>query len=67
MPTQGASNGLTLGELRGADYDDERWESLLDQMTVTEMQDLIANCGYQTIAVSSIDKVSTIDTMDRQA
>lgn len=62
MPTQGASNGLSLGELRGADYDDERWESLLDQMTVTEMQELIANCGYQTIAVGSIDKVSTIDT-----
>lgn len=62
MPAQGASNGLTLGELRGVDYDDERWESLLDQMTVTEMQDLIANCGYQTIAVNSIDKVATIDT-----
>ena len=62
MPTQGASNGLTLGELRGADYDDERWESLLDQMTVTEMQELIANCGYQTIAIGSIDKASTIDT-----
>lgn len=62
MPTQGASNGLRLQDLRGADYKDERWELLLDQMSVQDMQDLIANCGYQTIAVSSIDKVATIDT-----
>lgn len=62
MPEQGASNGLKLADLRGADYDDEQWELLLDEMSVQEMSELIANCGYQTAAISSIDKVSTIDT-----
>ncbi len=61
MPTQGADNGIKLADLRGADYDDERWELLLDEMTVEEMDDLIALGGYQTKAESSIDKVQTID------
>ena len=32
MPTTGTDNGIRLNELRGADYDDERWELLLDQI-----------------------------------
>ena len=31
MPTTGADNGLTLEDVRDADYDDPRWEKLLDQ------------------------------------
>lgn len=61
MPTTGADNGMKLADLRGADYDDERWETLLDQMTVTEMDDLIALGGYQTKAESSVDKYATTD------
>mgnify|MGYP000767779534 FL=1 len=34
MPTTGADNGLTLADMRDADYDDPRWEKLLDQLTV---------------------------------
>ncbi len=61
MPTTGADNGLVLADLRGADYDDENWDKLLDQMTVEEMDDLIALGGYQTKAEKSIDKVQTYD------
>ena len=61
MPVTGANNGLKLADLRGADYDDERWDTLLDQMTVTEMDDLIALGGYQTKAEASVDKYATID------
>ena len=61
MPTTGARNNMQLSELRGAEYDDERWETLLDQLSVTEMDDLIAFGGYQTAAISSIGKVQTID------
>ena len=61
MPTTGASNGLTLADLRGVDYDDAQWDSLLDQMTVSDMDGLIALGGYQTSAVSSIGKVQTVD------
>lgn len=61
MPTTGAKNGLKLADLRGADYDDPRWESLLDQLTVEEMEEMIAMAGYQTGAMDSVGKVGTLD------
>lgn len=61
MPVTGADNGLELKALRGADYDDPQWETLLDQMTLSEMDTVIALAGYQTPAASSISKVQTID------
>ena len=61
MPTTGADNGIRLNELRGADYDDERWDDLLDQLTVEDMTNMIALSGYQTPAMDSVGKVQTID------
>ncbi|WP_449495013.1 glycoside hydrolase family 3 C-terminal domain-containing protein [Bifidobacterium rousetti] len=61
MPTTGAKNGLRLADLRGADYDDPRWDKLLDEMTVDEMTKLTSLAGFQTAAVKSIDKVATND------
>ena len=59
--TTGAKNGLKLVDLRGVDYNDAKWDQLLDQMTIDEMQQLIGFGGYQTAAVSSIEKVRTND------
>lgn len=61
MPTTGAKNGMTLADMRGKDYDDESWDKLLDQLTISEMQDLIAHGGFQTAAATSVGKVSTVD------
>ena len=61
MPVTGADNGLTLADLRGADYDDERWDELLDQLTVDDMSNMIALSGYQTSAMDSVGKVATVD------
>ena len=61
MPTTGADNGLTLADMRDADYDDPRWEKLLDQLTVDEMANMIAMAGYQTAAMDSVGKVATLD------
>ncbi|MEQ2415003.1 glycoside hydrolase family 3 N-terminal domain-containing protein [Blautia acetigignens] len=61
MPTTGADNGLTLADMRDADYDDPRWEKLLDQLTVDEMTNMIAMAGYQTAAMDSVGKVATLD------
>ena len=61
MPTMGADNGLTLADMRDADYDDPRWEKLLDQLTVDEMANMIAMAGYQTAAMDSVGKVATLD------
>lgn len=61
MPTTGADNGLTLADMRDADYDDPRWEKLLDSLTVDEMANMIAMAGYQTAAMDSVGKVATLD------
>ena len=61
VPTTGADNGLTLADMRDADYDDPRWEKLLDQLTVDEMANMIAMAGYQTAAMDSVGKVATLD------
>lgn len=59
--TTGAKNGLKLVELRGVDYNDPKWDDLLDQMTIEDMQQTIGFGGYQTAAVTSIEKVRTND------
>lgn len=61
MPVTGVENGLTLEEMRGLDYDDDKWEQLLDQLTISDMNEMIALGGYQTSAAGSVGKVQTTD------
>ena len=60
-PTTGAKNGLKLKDMVGVDYNDAQWDAFLDQLTVSDMDSLIALGGYQSVAVSSIGKVQAID------
>ncbi len=61
MPTTEAQNGLTLSDLVGKDYDDEQWDLLLDQMSVSDMVTLINTGGWKTAAIESVGKVATSD------
>lgn len=61
MPTTGAKHGLKLADLRGKSFDDASWDKLLDQLTIDEMQDLIAHGGFQTAAAPSVGKSTTVD------
>ena len=61
MPTTGASNGLSLIDLRGKDFDDEAWDTLLDQLSVDEMTTMLNDCAYNTGAVESISKPETAE------
>lgn len=61
MPTIGAKNGVKLEELRGASYDDEKWELLLDELTIADMDTMIALGGYQTSPATTVGKVQTVD------
>ena len=61
MPTTGAKNGVKLADLRGLDYEDAKWDELLDELTVSDMDTLIALGGYQTAPVKEIGKVQTVD------
>lgn len=61
MPAMGADNGLTLYELTGLDYDDPKWEELLDQLSFDDMVKLINIGGWQTTEVKSVGKIATSD------
>lgn len=61
MPTLEADNGLTLASLIGADYDDEMWDELLDQLTFEEMVQTITLGFHNTAAIPSIGKAATKD------
>lgn len=59
---QGKSgNAPKLYEMIGVDYDDEKWEELLDYLTVDEMVALVGQGNFHTISIESIDKPRTID------
>ena len=59
--TTGAKNGLKLADMRGVDYNDSKWDDLLDEMSIDDLQQTIGFGGYQTAAVDSIGKVRTND------
>lgn len=58
----GAHNGLTLADVKGLDYDDPKWSSLLDQVTIGEMKILVGNAGWLTANVNSVGKPTTLDS-----
>ena len=60
-PTQGVAGDLTLADLRDAKWEDERWESLLNQLSITDMQNLVDGGSFKTVAVASIGKSATVD------
>ncbi|MGI5930877.1 glycoside hydrolase family 3 C-terminal domain-containing protein [Pseudoflavonifractor sp.] len=60
-PVYGADNGVSLIDLRGKDYDDPLWESLLDQLKPEDYQTIIATSGYGTAALESVGKPAALD------
>lgn len=59
MPSYGESNGLTLAQMRGKDYDDVDWDKLLNEMTYSEQAYLITNGQMSTAVVTSVGKPAT--------
>ena len=61
MPTLGAQNGLKLYDMIGLDFDDPKWEQLLDQLTFDEMVSLIGDAFHWHMPVESIQAPGTRD------
>lgn len=61
MPTTGASQMYGLVDMRGLAYDSKEWDTLLDQLSVTDMQTLICNGAYGTPAITSVGKDVVLD------
>lgn len=58
---QGKGEAVQLYELVGLSYEDEKWEDLLDCLTVEEMVTLIGQGNFHTEAIEKIGKPRTID------
>ncbi len=61
MPTLGADNGLKLYDMIGLDYDDPKWDELLDQMTFDEMVTFIGDAFHWHMPVESVQAPGTRD------
>ncbi|WP_211750137.1 glycoside hydrolase family 3 N-terminal domain-containing protein [Paenibacillus sp. Marseille-Q4541] len=60
MPTVGADNGLVLKDLKGLAFDDPKWDAFLDQFTLEEMIDYVANGAYRTMAIDRLGVPKTL-------
>ena len=52
--TFGADNGLKFADLKGAAYDDPRWDLLLDQVTIQEAAEFVATGNMVYLDIPSI-------------
>lgn len=72
LPTSGAEQKLTLSELRGLDYDDPKWDELLDQLVyegddLTELSKLLGQGSFNTGKITAIGKPTTSEADGPQA
>lgn len=56
-----ADHGLTLEDVAGLEYDDPKWNDLLEQLSIEEMAKLIGFGGFGTQQVESVKKPATTD------
>ena len=61
--TSGASNGLSVSDMRGKDYNDPAWDSLLDQIDYNDSNLYLALAASydQTAGIESVGKPATVD------
>ena len=52
---------IKLYDLTGKGYDDPLWDSLLDQLTVSQMLALVCSGNFHTEPIENIDKPLTVD------
>jgi len=61
MPVLGAQNHVVIRDLVGLAYDDPKWNALLDELNIDDMNTLIAFGGYSTAALESIALPKTVE------
>ncbi|MCR5415778.1 MAG: glycoside hydrolase family 3 C-terminal domain-containing protein [Pseudobutyrivibrio sp.] len=54
-------NGLTLADMKGVDYDDSKWDDLLDEISKEDMEMLLESGGWQTSAIENIGKACYLE------
>ena len=59
--TFGADNNVKLSDLAGKDYDDKKWDKLLDELKKEDYQNILATNGWGSAAIDQIGKPQTYD------
>ena len=54
-------HGLTLKDVKGLEYDDPKWEQLLEQLSIQDMEQLIGMSGWQSVRIGSVGKPEVLD------
>lgn len=54
--TTGKDNEIAFASMNGADFNDERWDTLLDELTVEDMVKMVTGSGLSTIPSGFISK-----------
>ena len=60
-PILGVNNGLKLYDMVGLDYNDPKWDKLLEQLTFDEMVTLVGDSFHWTMPVMSVQAPGTRD------
>lgn len=55
----GKKNGLTLADVAELDFDDEKWDEFIDQLTFNELLNLLNNGGFQTMAIARLGVIKS--------
>ncbi len=58
---QDVKNNLDFMDFKGAEWDDPRWDDLIDQLSLTDMETLVEYGGFQTAKIESINKPASVD------
>ena len=58
---QGKNNGLVFADFRNAAWDDQRWEDVLDQVTIKDLQTLVDQGSFKTAKIDRNQKEGTVD------
>ena len=61
MPTLGADSDVNLYHMIGLDYDDPKWDEILDQLTFEDMINLIGDAFHWTMPIESINAPGSRD------
>lgn len=53
---------IKFADMAGVDYDDEKWDTFLNQLTWDELCSIIEFGGYSTVDIASVGKLKTEDS-----
>ena len=65
MPEQaasGAEGGITLREMYGVEYTDEKWDEFMNQLAASDMLNMVNNGNFQSPAILYAGKPATLES-----